>query len=211
MKKTSSLFIGVAIACFSLFGSQKANAQKEAGQSVVTVGAGQSLVGSLFTIASSNGNSNLSSTPAILAMYDYGISDKFSLGGAFSYQSFSSSYTNSSYTYTNSNGQTVYESSWSDKITRMNYAVRALFHFGENKDFDPYFGVRLGFTNWSASTTNTDPNYNNYGVGIKTLFAPQVLFGVRYFFTPLIGVNAEAAIGSPYFIAGGVNFRFGGK
>jgi len=215
MKKISTLFTGLAVIGLALFSNQKAAAQKEAGQSVVTLGVGESLVGSIFSVASSStsgGSYSISHSPAILGMYDYGLSDRFSIGAAFSYQSFSTAYTN--YSYYNSTTGGAYYGSWTDKITRINYAVRALFHFGDNENFDPYFGLRLGFTNWSASTTNPDPNYatdNGFGVTIKGAIAPQVVFGVRYFFTPLIGVNLEAAIGSPYYASAGVNFKFGGS
>src|ERR1700690_3444869 len=93
-KKTSTIILAITVLSVSLFKTNSASAQNEKGASVVTAGAGASLVGLLFsaiknTVNRQSGASvNITSTPAILAMYDYAIADKFSLGAAFSYQTF---------------------------------------------------------------------------------------------------------------------------
>ncbi|MCD4793750.1 MAG: hypothetical protein K8R54_10975 [Bacteroidales bacterium] len=48
-----------------------------------------------------------------------------------------------------------------------------------------------------------DSKYSNF------TFSPQLIaFGIRGYFTDNIGAHIEFAIGSPYFLAGGINFRF---
>lgn len=212
MKKVSMLFVAAIATGLCLVKPQTGYAQNEQGKSVVTAGAGYSLVGALFksvdNAIGSNGTVDLKSTPVICGMYDYALADHFSIGAAFSYQSFTAVYTNAE--YTNSQGFTV-TGSWKDRVTRMNYAIRPLFHFGDNESFDHYAGVRLGFTNWGFTSDNPDPYYNTtdfYPSGFKNRLRVQTLYGMRYFFTDNIGVNLELAIGSPYYMMGGVNFKF---
>lgn len=190
----------------------KSFSQTEKGQVVLTGGAGTSLVGLLFNAITNPANKvqgevEFKSTPALLGMIDYGIAKRFSLGFAFSYQSFSGTYSN--YSYTNSNGIRVI-GTFKDKLTRMNYAIRPLFHLGNNEELDLYIGPRIGFTKWDYTTNNADPYYNgDYdGGAFSDRVRVQVLFGVRYFFNEHIGINGELAIGTPYYMMGGINFKF---
>src|ERR1051326_180569 len=149
MKKITCTLLAVAIAGLTVLLPGKARAQNAQGQSVATIGAGASLAGLVFAFvknASNQGSdysSKLTSTPAILASYDYGIADRFSLGLAFSYQQFGVQYTN--YTYTNSQGVDV-TGSFSDKLSRINFGLRPIFHFGTDNKMDGYFGARISTT-----------------------------------------------------------------
>lgn len=215
-KKISTLFLAFAMAGMSFIPSV-VQAQNAQGQISANAGVGVSLVGALFSAVKNNVNAQpgatvtLHSTPVITAGVDYAIADHFSLGVAGSYQSFSSEYTN--YTYTNSQGVDV-TGSYKDKVTRMNFGLRPLFHFGDNENFDPYFGARISFTNWSYSTSNPDPYYDFGDVYSFIGASPvkfQVLFGAHYFFNEIVGINGEVAVGPSYYLMGGLSFKFGGS
>lgn len=214
MKKNVSLFVAAAFAC--IVAIKPASAQNAKGQSTITGGVGFSLAGMIFSTIKNAANDvpgsniELKSTPGMLLNYDYGLADKFSVGLAFSYQQFKLEYTDME--YTNSAGYTD-TASWDDKVSRMNVAIRPLFHFGNNPDLDIYAGARIGFTRWAANSSHPDPTYNfddAWGNSFSSRVRVQTLFGLRYFFTPSIGFNSEFAIGAPYFFMMGINYRFPG-
>ena len=214
MKKTSTVILAMAVLSLSLFKTTAVQAQKggDAPPSVITAGVGWSLVGALFGVLNNSvpdsSSVDLRQTPVIIGSYDYYISPKFSIGAAYSYQSFTFEY--SKYPVTNSLGVTYY-ATYKDVLKRMNFAVRPLFHFGSSDEIDPYFGLRLGYTQWSSTTTNPDPYYNSLDFTTGSVGSPikvQVLFGTRYWVADFLGLNAEVAIGSPYLAMLGANFRF---
>ncbi len=74
-----------------------------------------------------------------------------------------------------------------------------------------YSGIRTGAIIWSPEGQTTDPTLNEMfdsDYGRTVLRIQLVAFGMRGYFTDNIGANIEFAIGSPYFVTGGLNFRF---
>ena len=202
----------LTLAFVLLAGLKPAAAQNMKGQSTVTGGVGFSLAGLLFRAidnAADDAISNfeMKSTPGMLLHYDYGLADRFSIGAAFSYQQFKLVYTNMPYTTTAGYEDTA---SWDDKVKRINFGIRPLFHFGNNEDLDMYTGVRISMTQWSFSSSHPDPLYDDgdFYDSFNSTIRFQALFGLRYYFTPNIGFNTEFAIGTPYFLSLGANFRF---
>ncbi len=199
MKKL--LFIAIAFAfAFQSF------AQNADHKSTISVNAGFSLVGKLLDVANTVSSTvtdgpKSTSIPALQVTYDYGIVNWLSIGGAFSYQMMKSDVpsmdlSGNLYTYT-------------DKINRMNVAARVLFHYANSGRVDLYSGFRMGMTNWSFSTDNTDNTYNvsDYW-GLKNNFAPQViLFGLRAYITDNLGVNSEFCVGAPHYFSAGLSYR----
>ncbi|HEY6161692.1 MAG TPA: outer membrane beta-barrel protein [Bacteroidia bacterium] len=205
MKKASTIIVALAVLAAGTFKPGSAHAQNAQGQTVITGGAGFSLAGILFTLikdALNSSNVTSKTTPVIGGMVDYGISDHFSLGGAYTYQSVSASYT--SYT----KDTITYTGNFKDKISRQNFGVRPLFHFGSNENFDTYAGARLSYTIWKyTSNARTDVSSTDFSGTSRIHF--QALFGMRYFFTENIGFNFEAAVGPSYYAFFGINARFG--
>ena len=212
MKK--SLYVTVAAAfLFALVVTPKqAAAQKYQGQVVIGANGAFSLVGLLMNSLLNTSANNIQgvtykSFPGLSGTVDYGVTDRFSIGIAHFYQTFNIKWTG----YTDSSGF-VNTGDYHLRFNRQNTAIRALFHFGDNDDLDPYFGIRLGYSYWSHET-----NVTNVGTGFFNLdkaashFWPQAIFGIRYFFTPNIGVNSELALGFPYYLSAGLNVRFGGQ
>jgi hypothetical protein len=180
------------------------SAQKYAGQLNVTAGASFSMTGLLFTtLNNSIGNNttvNTTSLPGLNGMLDYGISDRFSVGAAYYYQSWSGDWSE-----VDSNGV---NQNFDYSIKRQNVGLRALFHFGDNENLDTYAGARFGYSFWSTKTNST--GNLDFGRFTSRLW-PQAIFGMRYFFSDFIGVNAEFAVGPPYYMMFGLNARFGGN
>ncbi|GAB4130818.1 MAG: hypothetical protein Fur0041_00420 [Bacteroidia bacterium] len=201
------IIAAVAVAMAFVLAPGKALAQKYQGQMNVTAGASFSLTG-LFINTIMNGVDNVTgvstrSTPGLNGMLDYGVTDRFSIGAAYHYQSFRADFTS----YTNDSG-VVMNGDWYASITRQNIGLRTLFHFGDNDDLDTYAGARFGYTFWSAKTNATGSGIDK-NTATSRLW-PQALFGMRYFFTPNIGVNVEFSVGPPYYMMFGLNARFGG-
>lgn len=142
--------------------------------------------------------------PVLQFTYEYMVAKKISVGVAASHQYYKAQDDNTS-DYA--------------KITRSNFAIRGLFHYGNSDKLDMYSGIRLGLTKWGVdykiTLDETDPTVEQFQreaedyINGTYVFAPQlVAFGMRYYFTDNIGAHGEFSIGSPYFISAGVNFRF---
>jgi hypothetical protein len=206
MKKTT-LIIAIAFLSASLFNSTVSKAQEdEHGKSVITAGVGTSLAGFLFTaikdVLNYDGTVSSSSTPVLIGSYDYSIAEKFSLGAAYSYQSITVNY--SQY----KNDTATINGDFKDRLSRQNFGIRPLFHFGSNENVDGYFGARISYTIWKyTSNVRNDVNLTNSSV-LGNRVHVQAVLGGRYFFTDNVGVNLEFAIGPSYYAMGGLNFRF---
>jgi len=211
MKKITLLLI---LAVFlHLTSVHTATAQQDAGQSAVTAGVGVSIAGLLINayttaittaVSSTNAISfSTSSIPVIFGSYDYGVNRRFSIGLAASYQSWSVGIPS----YVDQNTMIPYAPS-SISLSRINYALRPLIHFGRSTDLDLYTGLRLGYTTWTLTNTSLDPNLKSVSFGSTSNFAPAVLFGLRYYFSKVIGAGLEVSIGAPYAVAVGLNARF---
>lgn len=190
MKKIIIAFAALLLTSTSVFAQDY--------KSTVTADAGFSLVGSVIRIVVNVDTiGGYSSIPVMQLSYDYMITDFLSAGAAGSYQQ---------YKFSDNTGKIV--------LKRMNFALRALFHYGKSDKLDMYSGIRLGMTNWGFSydVDSGDPTLaalegSDSLTGIH--FSPQlVAFGIRGYFTDNIGANIEFAVGAPYFMMGGINYRF---
>ncbi len=130
------------------------------------------------------------------AQGEYGVTEKIGAGADFSYTSFSERYTTYGYWY-----------EW--KYTLIGILAAGAYHFMPGKQFDPYIKAGLGFFNWDAKysdqfgSVSASSLYSAaYTSGIG--FAGQL--GARYFFSPTMA--GRAAIGWPFYISGGLDFRF---
>jgi hypothetical protein len=217
MKKSILSGMSAIIILASVITPHKAHAQKYKGQSVVTGGVGWSVVGLFLGVidkgldAASDVRST--KTPVIMGAYDFGLSDRFSIGAHYTYQSLTLRY--DGYTTFSSTGffDSTVTGSFRDRLLRQSIGIRPLFHFGDNDDLDIYAGLRLSFLRWSYKSTRSDLG-DDFATDILKAANPikvQGVFGVRYFFTENIGFNTEFAIGPAYFAMIGINARFGGN
>lgn len=177
--------------------------QQTQGESVIAGGLGYSFVGLLFKVQIDE-NVQLLSTPVYHLSYDYGKSELLSLGLAASYQQFDLKYND--YQYTNLDGQLVTEDfTWN--IQRINIGGRALLHYGNLENFDMYSGARLSLQSYRSKIGTTDPNFDKAKFNSTVLGAQLIVLGIRGYFTQSLGGQFEMAVGSPYFISGGLCLR----
>lgn len=198
------------IFCFVLFSlalnTKNVIAQTEAGQIAICAGVGYSPgfnsenaviypVGINYNALNEAYNfSNI--FPNLGVTVDYGLSKRFSIGLASSYQSEVVTYFYSNLVF--------------DKITRINLTTRILFHLNKNHPhFDHYIGIRGGFNYW-GDTPSPNPGYPpSYFLTNPNQFVLsfQVLYGMRIYLSNLIGIHFEVGIGEPYLAETGLSFR----
>lgn len=217
MKKGSFIFAVAIMLLAGIISPKQAAAQKYRGQSVVTGGVGFSFVGLLLGVIDNTVDAatdiRSTKTPVIIGAYDYGVSDRFSVGVGYTYQGITMRYDSYYKPNINGSGDTIVTGDFRDRLSRQNFGIRPLFHFGDNDDLDIYAGLRLSFVRWSYNTNR--PDFDASGAtrllsGASPVKA-QALFGMRYFFTENLGFNTELAIGPSYFAMVGLNARFGGN
>lgn len=109
---------------------------------------------------------------------DYGLNDKWSIGGDIMYTSYTSFY----------------------KYTLIGVLAAASYHFDFlGKGWDPYLKGGLGYMNWS----NDAPSGWNAATASGIGFALQG--GVRYYLKDNLALRAS--LGFPYYIGVGVDFK----
>jgi hypothetical protein len=184
----------------------------QTGQLVINIGAGYSpvfdgqvgFVGLFFPVSKNFEYFTCSSiTPNMGAIIDYGLDNKMSVGVAASYQSEIIT-PDEDYFYT-------------DKITRINLAVRLLDHLNKrNTNFDNYIGMRIGSSYWE-DTPSLLSKYQNvsgsapviYFLSNPNSWVPsfQFVYGMRIYPSDYFGFHFELGIGSPYLMEGGITYR----
>lgn len=126
-------------------------------------------------------NAGVSLMPGINFIADIGLSPKASFGIGYTHTWFSQEY------------------------IRDNFALRMLYHFNNENDWDFYIGGRFGMSKWTNNgSQNTNPYFffSDRDLG-KQYPSMQFVFGARYLINPCFGLNAEAALGFPYFGSAG--------
>ncbi len=199
----------VAAAIFALIAAPKnANAQKYQGQMVATGAVGYSVAGILLNVVSDGLNAvdvKSTKTPVIIGGFDFGVSDRFSVGAVYTYQGLTAKYSS----FTDTSGVTVV-GNFKDVMSRQSIGLRPLFHFGDNDDVDVYAGARFSYVWWNYSSSRTDVDVTNLFEGFGSPVKFQAIFGARYFFMPNLGLGMEFAVGPTYYMNIGLHGRFGG-
>lgn len=118
--------------------------------------------------------------------YEYGITDKFSIGGNISYSA-------------------AKFSSFGDEIKYSGILIgpRGAYHFATSEKFDPYVGATLGYVIVSV-TDNSGGAVAAKASGIGL----GAFLGARYFPGSSFGFHAEIGYTSFSFLTAGVSFRF---
>jgi hypothetical protein len=198
----NKLFLVLILSAF-VFNAQ---AQKSEGSSVATVGLGYSLFNNIIKAAlETDEEIDVKSVPTIALTFDHALTDNFSIGLAAAYQNVSAEFTNT-YFDDNSNSQTETAKT---TLSRINIAIRPLFHYGKSDKLDMYSGLRVGYLFRNVTVESDDPNGvyleefdgNRFALGL-------VPFGMRYFFSDNLGINMDLQIGTPYVVSGGIAFQF---
>lgn len=90
----------------------------------------------------------------------------------------------------------------------LNINARVNFHFLTTQQLDPYFGVGLGYNKPTITFFSDDPDYTY----TETISSPipvgfESTLGLRYYFTPNIGLYAEAGL-SKSIMQAGLSIKF---
>lgn len=162
--------------------------------------------------SSSTDNFKASGVGPIGIRGEYLISEKIGVGFDFIYNSNRISYTSSDTTTTyDDNFEPIYSvktSEYERLMNRVRVQARINFHFDiSNPNLDGYFGIGAGTNNrfrkvWIDGVESTDTlstSLNNLTVIPVSM---RICTGLRYYFTPNIGLNMEIGLGGPLLSAG---------
>jgi hypothetical protein len=142
--------------------------------------------------------SQVTQTPMVNLMMDFGIADQVSMGFAFGYQSMAVTWGGTYVPY-----QDIY--------TRIGAALRFDYHFITEENMLLYAGIRAGY-NYSIMTSSWSqwrPNYPKDFDGGPSKLAAQAHLGFSYYFG-VVGANVEAAYSydDTYYAGVGLSFKF---
>lgn len=200
MKKI--LILVIALISFNSLSAQNEGRAVKKGDHTVNVYYGYSLTKSVikaFVPDSVTGVSVTGLGPMGL-VYENLITDGIGLGLELSYSSTAINYQDKS---TDPQTNTVQTYDWKLKVATTRIFIRANFHFAKSEKFDAYFLVGAGYKNRTYSVTTNDPDYNNEKTSFTLVpYGMKPGLGLRYFFTPNFGINAEIAAGTPLMSAG---------
>ena len=90
-------------------------------------------------------------------------------------------------------------------VDKIRVLAKMSFHFATGEKVDPYLTWGLGYKNTNVYT-NEPSAVNDISLNIVPI-AFRVGIGMRYFFTDMIGVNAEVGLGGPM-MQGGLSLKF---
>ena len=155
--------------------------------------------------------------PAFLKA-EYGLSKLIGLGAVIAYHNISVSET---YTYQDSYYNSVsgtweygtYEDVEKLTYTSLSAAVRINFHFGTGKRLDPYAGVAAGYSQKQYKFTYSTNNPNGLSYVPQTYEGVFPVYfamsaGLRYYFTPNIGIYGEVGFDKWSVLQGGLAITF---
>lgn len=153
----------------------------------------------------------------VFAKVEYGVTKLIGLGVAVGYQSIGVSdtylYQESTYNSTTGNYEYhTYEEVEKLQYTSLSVAARINFHFGTGKRLDPFAGVGVGYSHkqYVFSYTTNNPNGlqstpDTYSGIFPFYFG--ITAGVRYYFTPNIGIYGEVGFDKWSLIQGGLAIK----
>jgi hypothetical protein len=134
---------------------------------------------------------------------DYGIGNTTDIGLGIAYQTATGAPAGTNY---------FLPSPYTERLTRLNISARFLKEIIEKKHIELYFGLRAGISFWTDFVSPPPPVNSTaqptLGKSRPIYPSIQAPFGIRYFVGHL-GLQAELAIGTPYFAEGGITFSIG--
>lgn len=142
------------------------------------------------------------------------ITDLYSIGGEAMYSKANISYSEMTKGYLNGIYQQI-NYDYSIRASTLCILLRGNIHFPWlfDEKFDVYALYALGYRRTKFKIETNDPdfvfNVNNYYSFIDPTFpvTGKFGFGIRYYFSELLGANVEVSVGQPN-VAVGINLRF---
>ena len=124
--------------------------------------------------------------------FEYMVWDKIGLGVEYTYAALTLTYQGSSGKF------------YTAGVSKQRFLAKFNYHFATSLRLDPYLTSGIGYSN-SKVFTNEPGNAGESITFIPVAFRTGI--GMRYFFTEMVGVNAEVGLGGPL-IQGGISFKF---
>jgi opacity protein-like surface antigen len=162
----------------------------------------------------------MKASPTLGLSYDLGLAKWFSLGLQFTWNRGRIGADDLTVTVKDK----AYTGAVELNLRRLNFGLRPLIHYANNGRFDCYSGFRIGVnyirTKVSVGTEEdiTDSELINRLLGNNWLLnrnyrnvrpTIQVIpFGMRWYFTPQLGLGFESTAGATYFFCAQLDYRF---
>lgn len=135
--------------------------------------------------------------------FEYLLADKVGLGLDVIYNSFG--FKSFRYDSLNNDGSLYKVYTGDANMSRIRVQLRFNYHFAQTEKVDAYVGVGAGSNTrtWKLNVNDTDFNQDVFtGAGTLLPVSLRVATGIRYYFIPNLGLNAEIGIGGPLISAG---------
>ncbi len=210
--------INILILAFALMSTISLNAQDAAfgkGKTVVTLGYGfpnLARIGlRIIYSGSAYQNTTISGFGPILLKGDYGILKNLGVGAVIGYSNTKLDLVGTDSHYNNNTGYTEnYNYYASLHWSSLSIGAHANYHFVTKEKVDAYVGGGAGYTINTISYTVNDPYQQTHGT---LAYNPNTVYfgvtvGLRYYFSPNIGVYAEGGFEKGSILQGGMAVKF---
>ena len=117
--------------------------------------------------------------------YERGMTDNIGIGVQLGYSSYGGKWQQTDYNY-------------EYRYSTLSIMARGAYHFDvRNRNFDPYVGIGLGYSNYSVNYTSSLPGFNSEAsdISIGSPLTYQLFVGARYMFNNNFGIYGEAGYG----------------
>ncbi len=204
-------YLALALFAVGISSPQLLLAQNELGKTDIGVGIGGSIIGLIFVESEFGPGAEPRTSRVWNLTVDHAFHKNVSAGIAVSHQGLFVEYDD--YQWYDEVDSTFVVSSFTEQLSRSNISIRMLFHGNlgaHNPNFDPYLGLRMGYSHWHYIHDSPDPPWDEDGLDLtRNWVSAQILVGAKYYATKNLGFHMELGLGSPYAVAMGVNFKFG--
>jgi outer membrane protein W len=213
MKKTLIVSAILTLAFSAKIFAQDGEPAYAQGASSVSVGYGfVSPFKTLFKLsnafgASSGVTAKFSSLGPIGLTYEYGVSEKISVGMQVAYGTLKNIQTEKDGLGA---GKDYIVTQKMDQISAI---IRGNYHLGSSDKFDPYIGLGLGYGNFKFKSTSNDPNDTPSDLAYYNISVPGALgitgqVGAKYYFSSNFGAYAELGYLAGSFAQLGLTVKF---
>lgn len=139
---------------------------------------------------------------------EYAVSEHIGIGLNFAFAS-ADLLTEDEVTFINQEGMQE-KLRWDAEWTSWSLLARVNFHMGHHEKIDPYWGVGIGFRDWTYDAISNNPNLEASKGSALINLGFETTFGLRVMPHENIGLFTEFGISKSLFQVG-ITAKFGGK
>jgi len=139
--------------------------------------------------------------------FEYMVADNFGVGVDVNYVISGYEYTVENYYYNSTTG-TYSDATSRYEAKKLRAMLRFNYHFVQTDNLDAYVGFGAGYKSAKRSFYYDDVIDDNFSFDALIPVAVRIGLGVRYYFIPNLGVNAEIGLGGGGIIQGGLALKF---